>query len=580
MRLILALLSLLILATAGRAGVVPPVLVRKEIARWAEAPAGVVSVVDAGTSTTFTLFVPDRMTKAADGSTTLTMHFHGAAWFVAQEHARRGARHPLLVANAREGDAAYENDVMREGVFRKVLAVVEERAKARVARLEVSSFSGGYSGARGLLRLPAVEPMIATLMMNDSLYISDATDSMPEDRRPDLAKLQPFVDFAKKAVAGERTFLMEHSSTPSLRSVGPKDCSRAIMAALGIAPRDVAPGSIPAARASTDFPLIQRADVGGAHFWCYRGENIAIHLAHVRNQADHWRALAGQTPLQVEPPAMPKRAIRPPEASFGGESVEFDLGTSYTLYIPANYKVPKDGAVELTIHFHGAVWFAIQEHLRRGLDAPLVALYAGEGSTVYKRQFEDAARFGQLLRKVEAMLKERGGPAETRVATVDVTSFSAGYGAVREIVKVPENVAVLRRVIMADSLYGSLDEAELAKGNRVVVPEHVAPWADFARHAVKGGKTLVLTYSDIHTPSYASTREVSTAVVAALGLKSAPVERGSIPGATDPDYPLMLRADAGSFHAWGYEGKDAVVHMTLARHIAEVWEALDRGGEP
>jgi len=151
---------------------------------------------------------------------------------------------------------------------------------------------------------------------------------------------------------------------------------------------------------------------------------------------------------------------------------------------------------------------------------------------------------------------------------------------VREIVKVPENVAVLRRVIMADSLYGSLDEAELAKGNRVVVPEHVAPWADFARHAVKGGKTLVLTYSDIHTPSYASTREVSTAVVAALGLKSAPVERGSIPGATDPDYPLMLRADAGSFHAWGYEGKDAVVHMTLARHIAEVWEALDRGGEP
>ena len=39
-------------------------------------------------------------------------------------------------------------------------------------------------------------------------------------------------------------------------------------------------------------------------------------------------------------------------------------------------KHPEDGNVAITAHFHGAVWFAIDEHLRRGLDEPLALLRA------------------------------------------------------------------------------------------------------------------------------------------------------------------------------------------------------------
>jgi hypothetical protein len=587
-RLLLLFVLLCTLVGSAAAAVNPPVLIKKEATKWDVPPAGLTVPLDMETSTSFTLFIPEGFTPSDDGTTTLTVHFLGAAWWMAQEHTRRGVKHPLLTCNAKEGDAAFENDVLKPGVFRRVLEIVQKRlvlngapAGTKVARLEVTSFSGGYSGARGLLLLPDVEPMITTLMLNDSLYIGDAKESTPENRLPRMEGLQPFIEFARKARAGERTFLFEHSSTPSLKSVGPKDCSRAILKGLDIPINEVAPDSIPAARSTADFPLLWRADAGNAHFWCYKGENVAIHLAHVRNQANHWKALEGLTPLEIVPPPMPKRPIKESETPIPGTQVNLDLGTTYTLYLPEKYKVPKDGEVELAMHFHGAVWFAIQEHLRRGLDGPLVVLYAGEGSSVYKRQFDDPARFRQVIEAVVAKLKEQGAPDSTHISSVGITSFSAGYGAVREIVKVPDNLALIKRIVLADSLYGSLDEAALARGERIAAAEHVEPWAIVARRAMKGEMSFVITTSDIETPTYAGTWEVARALVKSLGFEEKPLAPGSIPAAEAAlDYPLRARTDSGAFHCWNYSGKDAVVHMTLARHVADLWIALDEVGDP
>src|SRR5690606_18969948 len=190
-----------------------------------------------------------------------------------------------------------------------------------------------------------------------------------------------------------------------------------------------------------------RADRGNAHFWCYRAAERPIHLAHVRNQAEMWRALDGKTTIEAQPPLMLPRAIKPsvPEAA----TIPIDIGTSGTvsLHIPANYKVPASGNVELSVHFHGATWFAIQEHMRRGNGDPIVAVELGQGSNVYRIPFEDRDRFALLLKRVEEALRERGVPEGTHVSAVNITSFSAGYGAVREIVKSPEYVALIRRIV-------------------------------------------------------------------------------------------------------------------------------------
>ncbi len=593
-RTVLFLAALCILAVSvASAAPLPPVLVQKEATRWPESPSGFAVVLDADTETAFELSVPDPVVFDADGATTLTLHFHGASWFMRQEHARRGASHPLLVANAKSGDAAFETDIMKPGVLEGLLAQVAAELQknggppnARVGSLELSGFSAGYAGVRGVLRMPEFEPRVARVLLGDSLYVGDGPESNAPDRRaprPGPDGIGPFIDYARKAAAGERTLLMEFSTTPSMRSVGPMDCARAVIAALDVPVLDVPANSVPASRTTADYRLAWRADSGNAHFWCYDSpDGRPIHLAHVRNQADMWRALDGLTTADAQPPAMPVRPIAPTDP-LPGESVPLDIGTegTVTLFIPAGYKVPANGQVVLTVHFHAATWFVIQEHLRRGMGDPLVALELGQGSSVYRVPFEDPERFRLLLETVAEELKSRDAPPETRIATVDMTSFSAGYGAVREIVRTPEYVDLLRRVVLGDSSYGSLDETALADGRRIVDPAHVEPWADFGRIAMSGKKTLLMLTSDIAPETYAGTHEVARAVAESLGVETVAVAPGTTPAsAPGLDYPLHTRADSGSFHWWAYGGTDAVVHMTLARHIAEAWNALDQCGDP
>lgn len=88
--------------------------------------------------------------------------------------------------------------------------------------------------------------------------------------------------------------------------------------------------------------------------------------------------------------------------------------------------------------------------------------------------------------------------------------------------------------------------------------------------AVAGRTTFVLTHSQIHTPSYASTPECGLALVSALGLAMRPVVDGS------GEWPLLGRCDAGRFHVWSYGATNAYSHVVHPRTLAEVWQTVDR----
>jgi hypothetical protein len=92
---------------------------------------------------------------------------------------------------------------------------------------------------------------------------------------------------------------------------------------------------------------------------------------------------------------------------------------------------------------------------------------------------------------------------------------------------------------------------------------------------VRGEKTFVLTHSAVPTMKFASTGDCAAALLALLGVPREPVSPGALPATKDPDFPLRSRADTGQFHIWGYDGIDAQAHLTHARHMADVWMALD-----
>ncbi|MFT3784605.1 MAG: hypothetical protein QM770_00375 [Tepidisphaeraceae bacterium] len=303
---------------------------------------------------------------------------------------------------------------------------------------------------------------------------------------------------------------------------------------------------------------------------------------------------AGDSRKVVAPPTLPKRTISQPATAPAGEQIALPVELlpdaaraaqpvpnaatkprlpRITLYIPPGYTVPADGRVNLTVHFHTVAWFAIEEHLRHGLNVPLLVLDLGEGSDTYGRPFRaDTQLFTKLLGAVESNLRARAGaPASTHVESVQISSFSAGYGSVREVLKQPENVAKIRRVVLADSLYASWQEnAPTSRASDAQMDS----FAKFADLAAKGEKTLAITHSSIRT-GYAST--VDTARWLIDHTKTPVIEVAPIEG--EP-YALKYRADLGHLHIWGYTGDDAQAHLTHVRHIAEVWKALDEAGEP
>jgi hypothetical protein len=282
----------------------------------------------------------------------------------------------------------------------------------------------------------------------------------------------------------------------------------------------------------------------------------------------------------LEPPPMPHRGIKPSADPPPGKVLQLTNDAAWaTLFLPEGWRVPQDGKPSLVVHFHTVAWFTIQEHVRRDSKLPLLNFALGEGSATYGKPFQEPARFQDWLRRVEAELVSRGAPADTQVTAVDVSSFSAGYGAVREILKLETNRSVIQRIVLCDSLYGGLAATNAPYPRRKVLPEHVEPWRAFAQASVRGEKTFLLTTSDIETARYASTAECGSAVAAAAGAEFKPVTKDSGAAAREPEYPLMRRADLGRFHVWNYAGTNAPAHLTHVRHLADLWRALDAMAE-
>jgi hypothetical protein len=278
----------------------------------------------------------------------------------------------------------------------------------------------------------------------------------------------------------------------------------------------------------------------------------------------------------IVPPAMPKRTIAPPAQPPSGETIPLSNGDcKVTLFVPKAFDCPAAKDVSLTIHFHGVAWFAIDEHLRHGLAEPLLVVSLGEGSTVYRKAFEDRARLARLIALVEKEIRRLGASEKAVVTRLRLSSFSAGYGAVREIVKSEAYLKIIQRIVLADSLYASYESVPAGTEPMQPAKEHIEPWLPYLRAAARGEKEFVLTHSQVPTTGYANSALCAKALVEAMGGRNETVSVGTLDAARDPLFPLLTRCDIQGFHVWGYGGTDAQAHMTHARHIAEVWQALD-----
>ncbi len=225
-----------------------------------------------------------------------------------------------------------------------------------------------------------------------------------------------------------------------------------------------------------------------------------------------------------------------------------------TLFLPAKLKLKKQ--TPLLIHFHGGTWLPEVAAARESKTA-VISIQIGAGSSAYARPFSDPQRFGQLLAEAEAKAGVKFDP-------VTLSAWSAGYGAIREILKVPESYRRVARVLLIDGLHTDYIGGQPGPQESQLETEKLAIFLQFARDAVAGKKQMIVTHSEIFPGTFASTTETADYLLQQLGLKRRAVVKWG-PMQTQQ----LSEARAGGFLLIGYAGNSAPDHVDQLHSLPE-----------
>jgi hypothetical protein len=225
-----------------------------------------------------------------------------------------------------------------------------------------------------------------------------------------------------------------------------------------------------------------------------------------------------------------------------------------TLFLPD--KLKPEGKVPLFVHFHGGTWLPEVAAAHHG-QAAVLSVQLGSGSGVYRNAFVDPKRFGQLLREAEAK-------AGVRFEPVGLTAWSAGYGAIREILKVSKDYEQVQFVLLIDGLHAGYVTGKPGPLESRLVTEDLDVFLRFARDAVSGKKQMVITHSEIFPGTFASTTEAADYLLQQLGLQlQATLQWGPM------KTQQLSEARAGKFRVVGYAGNAAPDHVDQLHSLPE-----------
>jgi hypothetical protein len=221
-----------------------------------------------------------------------------------------------------------------------------------------------------------------------------------------------------------------------------------------------------------------------------------------------------------------------------------------------------DGGYDVVVHFHGheAVRHAFVEVARK---AVLVGIDLGNSSGPYEHAFEDPSAFPRLLDGITRGLVKQSGDPHAHIRHLALSSWSAGYGAVRRILS--RYTTGIDAVVLLDSLHSGYEPRTSASSVHRVAGAPIAPVGEFAARAAAGDVIFYLSHSAIVPPGYASTSEVADYIINEVGGVRTPRQGVNPLGAE-----LVSGFDRRGMHVRGYLGGDKPAHCAHVELLAEV----------
>ena len=247
------------------------------------------------------------------------------------------------------------------------------------------------------------------------------------------------------------------------------------------------------------------------------------------------------------------------------------------LFVPRAAVDRRRASMPIVVHFHGASWLIEQHVARSAPQAALVTVNLGAGSARYAAPFSDPDAFTRLL---EDAADETSRAIGRRVtwSRVVLTSFSAGYGAIRAVISKPDAYARVDAIVLLDSLHASYVLDGDVRAARTTDPDvkvaDIDVFTRFAADAAARRTRFVVTHSEVYPGTYASTTDTASALLASLHLTRRPVMRWGPLGMQQ-----LSEARRGGFLLLGFAGNSApdhVDHLYALGDWLRAWKLVPR----
>ena len=267
------------------------------------------------------------------------------------------------------------------------------------------------------------------------------------------------------------------------------------------------------------------------------------------------RALAQQaqnpSPMVEHARAHPRLAeTKPP-----GRREALELGT---LFLPERL-APKPGQARtapLAVVFHAGTWLPEVAGYEVGTAVIGVQLAASSGG--YAAAVADAGRLPSLLEDAERK-------AGLRFRPITLVGWSAGSGALRELLRQPASVSRVARVVAIDGIHTDYVDGKPGPLESRLETGKLEPWLAFAREAMAGRKRLLVLHTEIFPGTFASTTETADWLIRELGLRRRAVARWGPMGTV-----LLSDTRAGRLRIQGYAGNSAPDHVDLLHALPDL----------
>jgi len=177
--------------------------------------------------------------------------------------------------------------------------------------------------------------------------------------------------------------------------------------------------------------------------------------------------------------------------------------------------------MDLLVHFHGASYVPKQAVYEVGHPLIVAVVNLGSGSAVYENEFRNESVFPRLVEMIRDSVSRRAS-TEIEIPRIYLSSFSAGYGAVRAILK--NHQSMVDGIVLLDGLHTDyVPSGRVVSQGGVLNAEKLKDFLEYARLAMDGKRQFLVTHSEIFPGAYASTTQCADYLIDSLHLQRRPV---------------------------------------------------------